>query len=78
MKEQKQQYNTLLKRVSNAEEILNNIDKLRAEGKAPESNDYYINAYRKLIGMLNNKAHEIEKSLGRKLTKDERHKGFKS
>ena len=45
MSQKQQEYNLLLKRIGNAEEMLNNIDSLRAEGKAPREDDYYLNAF---------------------------------
>lgn len=57
--------------------MLNNIDSLRAEGKVPREDDYYIDAFTKLILMLGEKSVEVEKELGRKMTYEERQKGFK-
>lgn len=76
MSEKKQQYNELLKRISNAEGLLNNIDNLKAEGKVTKDDDFYINAYRKLIIMLGSKRLEIEKEINRKMTTKEVHEGF--
>lgn len=56
--------------------MLNNIDSLRVEGKAPREDDYYINAFIKLVLMLGEKSVEVEKELGRKMTYEERHRGF--
>ena len=77
MTKKQQEYNNLLKRIGNAEIMLNNIDFLRAEGKAPREDDYYINAFVKLILMLGEKGIEVEKELCRKMTYEERQKGFK-
>lgn len=76
MTRKQQEYNNLLKRIGNAEVILNNIDSLRAEGKAPREDDYYINAFVKLVLMLGEKSIEVEKELVRKMTYEERHRGF--
>lgn len=78
MSQKQQEYNLLLKRIGNAEEMLNNIDSLRAEGKAPREDDYYINAFVKLILMLGAKGVEVEKEIGRKMTYEERQRGFKN
>lgn len=56
--------------------MLNNIDSLRSEGKAPREDDYYINAFVKLVLMLGEKSIEVEKELGRKMIYEERHRGF--
>lgn len=77
MTKKQQEYNTLLKRISNAENILNNIDDLRAKGEALREDDYYIDAFAKLVLMLGEKGVEVEKELGRKMTYEERQKGFK-
>lgn len=77
MSQKQQEYNLLLKRIENAEVMLNNIDSLRAEGKAPREDDYYINAFKKLVLMLGEKSVEVEKELGREMTYEERHRGFK-
>lgn len=77
MTKKQQEYNNLLKRINNAENILNNIDDLRAKGEAPREDDYYIDAFSKLILMLGEKGVEVEKELGRKMTYEERQKGFK-
>ena len=77
MTKKQQEYNSLLKRIGNAEVMLNNIDSLRAEGKASRGDDYYINAFKKLILMLGEKSVEVEKELGRKMTYEERQRGFK-
>lgn len=77
MSQKQQEYNLLLKRIGNAEEMLNNIDYLRAEGKALREDDYYINAFVKLVLMLGEKSVEVEKDLGRKMTYEERHRGFR-
>lgn len=76
MSQKQQEYNLLLKRIGNAEEMLNNIDYLRAEGKALREDDYYINAFVKLVLMLGQKSIEVEKALGRKMTYEERQRGF--
>lgn len=76
MSQKQQEYNLLLKRIGNAEAMLNNIDSLRAEGKAPREDDYYINAFVKLVLMLGEKGIEVENELGRKMTYEERHRGF--
>lgn len=76
MSQKQQEYNLLLKRIGNAEVMLNNIDSLRVEGKAPREDDYYINAFIKLVLMLGEKSVEVEKELGRKMTYEERHRGF--
>lgn len=76
MSQKQQEYNLLLKRIGNAEEMLNNIDYLRAEGKALREDDYYINAFVKLVLMLGQKSIEVEKKLGRKMTYEERQRGF--
>lgn len=76
MTKKQQEYNNLLKRIENAEIMLNNIDSLRAEGKAPREDDYYINAFVKLVSMLGEKNVEVEKELGRKMTYEERQRGF--
>ena len=76
MTKKQQEYNLLLKRIGNAEAMLNNIDLLRVEGKAPREDDYYINAFVKLVLMLGEKSVEVEKELGRKMTYEERHRGF--
>ena len=47
MSQKQQEYNLLLKRIGNAEAMLNNIDSLRAEGKVPKEDDYCFNAWRK-------------------------------
>lgn len=75
--EKQQEYNNLLKRIGKAEEMLSNIDSLRANGKAPREDNYYINAFIKLVLMLGEKSVEIEKELGRKITYEERQNGFK-
>ena len=77
MSQKQQEYNLLLKRIGNAEEMLSNIDSLRTEGKAPRKDDYYINAFVKLVLMLGEKSVEVEKELGRKMTYEERHRGFR-
>lgn len=77
MSQKQQEYNLLLKRIGNAEAMLNNIDSLRAEEKAPREDDYYINAFVKLVLMLGEKSVEVEKELGRKMTYEERHRGFR-
>ena len=64
--EKQQEYNNLLKRIGKAEEMLSNIDCLRANVKAPREDNYYINAFIKLVLMLGEKSVEIEKELGRK------------
>ena len=76
MSQKQQEYNLLLKRIGNAEVMLNNIDSLRAEGKAPREDNYYIDAFVKLVLMLGEKGIEVEKELGRKMTYKERHRGF--
>lgn len=76
MSQKQQEYNSLLKRIANAETMLNNIDIFRAEGKTPREDDYYINAFKKLVLMLGEKSVEVEKELGRKMTYEERHRGF--
>lgn len=76
MSQKQQEYNLLLQRIGNAEAMLNNIDSLRAEGKAPREDGYYINAFVKLVLMLGEKSVEVEKELGRKMTYEERHRGF--
>ena len=75
--EKQQEYNNLLKRIGKAEEMLSNIDSLRANGKAQREDNYYINAFIKLVLMLGEKSVEIEKELGRKITYEERQNGFK-
>ena len=77
MSQKQREYNLLLKRIGNAEAMLNNIDSLRAEGKAPREDDYYINAFVKLVLMLGEKSVEVEKELRRKMTYEERHRGFR-
>ena len=57
--------------------MLSNIDSLRANGKAQREDNYYINAFIKLVLMLGEKSVEIEKELGRKITYEERQNGFK-
>lgn len=42
--------------------MLNNIDSLRTEGKAPREDDYYINAFVKLVLMLGEKALKLKRS----------------
>lgn len=76
MTKNQKEYNNFLKRMGNAEAMLNNIDSLRAEGKASRKDDYYINAFVKLVLMLAEKSVEVEKELGRKMTYEERHRGF--
>lgn len=75
--QKQQEYNNLLKRINNAENILSNIDQLRIDGKVTREDDYYINAFIKLVLMLGEKSVEIEKELGRKITYEERQNGFK-
>lgn len=76
MSQKQQEYNLLLKRIGNAEEMLNNIDSLRAEGKAPREDMFYIKSYQKLIRMISIKMQELKKELGRELTTNEILRGF--
>ena len=77
MTKNQKEYNSFLKRMENAEYILDNIDELRAKGEIQREDDYYIEAFIKLFKMLCFKGLEVEKELNREMTYDERHNGFK-
>ena len=72
----KQEYNQLLERINKAENFLSNIDLLRAAGKAPKDDMFYMVSYQKLVNMVNLKRQEIEKEAGQKMTTEEILKGF--
>ena len=71
MTKNQKEYNNFLKRMENAEYILDNIDEIQRE------DDYYIEAFIKLFKMLCFKGLEVEKELNREMTYYERHNGFK-
>lgn len=49
MTKNQKEYNSFLKRMENAEYILDNIDELRAKGEIQREDDYYIEAFIKLF-----------------------------
>lgn len=77
MSKNQKEYNNFLKRIGNAEYVLDNIDELRAKGEIQREDDYYIEAFIKLLKMLCFKGLEVEKELNREMTYEERHHGFK-
>ena len=76
MTKKQQEYNSLLKRIGNAENFLQDIDLLRAAGKVPREDMFYIKSYQKLIRMISIKMQELKKELGRELTTNEILRGF--
>lgn len=76
MSKNKLEYNKLLERIKNAENFLQDIDLLRAAGKVPMEDMFYIKSYQKLIRMISIKMQELKKELGRELTTNEILRGF--